>query len=449
MVTDRPTLRPTLAQLYGSRTMLVLLALGFSGGIPNLLATSIAPAWTTVAGWSLEAIGLLWLLQLPYALKFLWAPVVDRVKLPLVSSLGQRRSWILVSQVAVLVGVLGVGAWGPGEWVEGASGASGHAWIFMSILVVVVFFSATQDIVSDAYRVEVLSPSQLGAGAGVFVSGYRLAYVVLGAGILASVESLGWNLAVASLALLALVGIIGTLRAQEPESRGAPEPGFHGAVVAPIAILWGHWKWRLVALVAFVLVFRLPDQLANAMTAPLLLKGLGYTPAQLGWVRQGFGFSLTICGALAGGWMVARFGLMKCLLVFGALQALSNGGFLLLAEIFHATTASAPAIAAPVVALLPVIALENFAGGLVTAGFVAFLMSVCERKQVATQYAMLTALMALSSAIGGPVSGLLTKQLDYPMFFLLTILVGAPGMALIAFVRRPSAHNVGAFRTIS
>lgn len=447
MVTDRPT----LAQLYGSRTMLVLLALGFSGGIPNLLATSIAPAWTTKTDWSVEAIGLLSLLQLPYALKFLWAPAVDRVKLPLISQFGRRRSWILASQVGVLALVIVIAAWGPGTWMstDDETSASSvsllawlisiplHAWIFMALLAVMVALSATQDIVSDAYRVEVLAKDQLGAGAGVFVSGYRLAYVVLGAAVVASVGFLGWDLAVGSLAVLAFAGIFATVRAREPQHRGVSAQGLYDAVIAPFSTLSRQWRWRFIALILFVLVFRLPDQLANAMTSPLLLKGLAYTLAQLGWVRQGFGFTMTIVGALAGGWMVARFGLMRCLLVFGALQAISNGGFLLLAHFFHATTANAPETPAPVLALLPVIAVENFSGGLIAAGFVAFLMSVCDPRYVATQYALLTALMALSGAIGGALSGVLTKELDYPMFFLFTILAGIPGIALIAFVRPP------------
>ena len=428
--------------------MLVLAALGFSGGIPNLFATSIVPAWATMQHWGLELIGFLALFQLPYALKFLWAPLVDRVEIPYLSRLGQRRSWILAAQIAGLALIAAAALVGPR-----ADETTNHLHNlqFMALLCGVVFFSASQDIVADAYRVEVLTRNQLGAGASVFVSGYRIGYIVVGAGVLAAADSIGWSTAVLCLCALGVVGIFATLWAAEPESRGIPEPGFRGAVIAPFATLSEHWGTRLIALVAFALLFRLPDQLANAMTAPLLLKGLGYTPAELGWVRQGFGFTLTIAGALTGGWLIARISLVRCLLVFGALQAISNGGFLLLALAFGATTATAiatapaiapaiaPAMGAPVWALLPVIAVENFAGGLVTAGFVAFLMSVCQPRHVATQYALLTSLMAASGALAGSLSGVLAKQVDYPVFFLITIAAGIPGLILIAWMR-PAAR---------
>lgn len=436
MVTDRPT----LAKIYGSRTMLVLLALGLSGGIPNVLVNNIAPAWTTLSGWSVEAIGLIALFQLPYALKFIWAPLVDRLGIPLFEGLGRRRSWLLLSQTGVMLGIGLVALWGPGDWSETQQA---HAWIFMALLGVTVFLSATQDIVADAYRVEVLKRDELAAGAGVFVSGYRVAYVALGAGVLLAEKHIGWPTAIALLALVGAVGPIATLFAREAKPYIAPEAGLRDMVFAPFSSLWKQWGARILVLMVFVLVFRLPDQLANAMTPPLLLKGLGYTTEQLGWVRQAFGFALTILGALTGGWMVARWGLMRCLIAFGILQAASNGGFLLLAQLMGASTQIAREIPAPVAALLPVIAVENFAGGLVTAGFVAYLMSVCQPRHVATQYALLTALMALSGSIAGAISGVLTRQLDYPLFFLVTIFAGIPGLALIAFVRPPDSQLLG------
>lgn len=424
--------RPSLAQLYGNRTMLVLAALGFSGGIPNLFATNITPAWATMQHWGLELIGFLGFFQLPYALKFLWAPIVDRVRLPFLARLGQRRSWILLTQVLALAFIVAAAIVAPCA-DEAANNA--HNYLFMALLSGVVFLSATQDIVADAYRVEVLSRAQVGAGAGVFVSGYRIGYIVIGAGVLIAADSIGWSAAVLCLCALALLGIVGTVVAREPPQHARPASTVRSALFDPFTLFAKEWGVRLLALVAFVLVFRLPDQLANAMTPPLLLKGLGYTPADLGWIRQGFGFTLTIAGALTGGWIVARLSLIRCLLAFGALQALSNGGFWLLAFAFDATTVSPHEVGAPVWALIPVIAVENFAGGLVTAGFVAFLMSVCNIRHVAMQYAMLTSLMAASGAIASSASGVLAKQLDYPQFFALTMAAGIPGLILIAWMR--------------
>ncbi|MBL9140449.1 MAG: MFS transporter, partial [Phycisphaerae bacterium] len=280
MATDRPEKHPLLA----NRTMMVLAALGFCGGLPNVLANSIAPVWASAVGWSVQAIGLLALLQLPYALKFLWAPMVDRMRLPWSRALGQRRAWLLLAQGCVGCAVLAIAWCG----VQASSAADGPAWmpeqvsaaearniLFMGLLAVMVFFSATQDIVADAYRTEVLEPRRFGMGAGVFVSGYRIAFVVLGAVVLQAADRIGWQPAVAIMGALALLGACVPLFAREPERRSAPEPGMRAAVLEPFAELWRAWDVRVLALVAFVLLFRLPDQLGNAMTAPLLVKGLG------------------------------------------------------------------------------------------------------------------------------------------------------------------------------
>jgi PAT family beta-lactamase induction signal transducer AmpG len=427
--------------------MTVLAALGFCGGLPNVMAASVVSVWASVAGWSVQAIGLIALMTFPYALKFLWAPLVDRVRLPWSGALGQRRSWLVVGQIGAAGALLGM-AWcgagptAPGEgqtWTpEVARVAEVRNALFMALLAVMVLFSATQDIVADAYRTEVLERRLFGVGAAFFVSGFRVAFVVVGALVLQAADRIGWGPAVACVGLMALVGACVPLLAPEPPRRAPPEPGLRAAVVEPVAELWRTWGARVLVLGAFVLLFRLPDQLANAMTSPLLVRGLGYTPSDIGWVRQGLGFTLTIAGALTGGWLVARLGIVRCLWIFGALQALSNAGFMVLARAYHATEAvPAAAGSTPVLALVPVIAIEAFAGGLVSAGFVAFLMSVCSLRNVATQYALLTALMAASGALGGALSGWMTHHMDYEGFFLASVLAGAPGVALIAFVRRP------------
>lgn len=426
--------------------MAVLAALGFCGGLPNVMATSVVSVWASVAGWSVQAIGLIALLSFPYALKFLWAPVVDRVRLPWTGVLGQRRSWIVLGQVGAACAILGMAWCGAGptapasgaEWTpEEARSAEMRNVLFMALLAVMVLFSATQDIVADAYRTEVLEKRLFGLGAGFFVSGFRVAFVVVGALVLQSADRYGWGPAVAGVGVLALLGACVPLLAPEPPRRAPPEPGLRAAVVEPVAELWREWGGRVLVLAAFVLLFRLPDQLANAMTSPLLVRGLGYSPTDIGWVRQGLGFTLTIAGALTGGWLVARLGMVRCLWIFGVLQALSNAGFMVLARTYHASEA-VPALAGatPISALVPVIAIEAFAGGLVSAGFVAFLMSVCTLRNVATQYALLTALMAASGALGGALSGWMTHHMDYEGFFLASVLAGIPGVALIAFVRR-------------
>jgi len=422
------------APLFKQRSMLVLLALGFGGGVPLTMAFQVMPTWASAAQWGVEDIGLLSLATLPYSLKVLWAPLVDRFSIPWLCRLGQRRSWLLASQIACML-MLCVAA----LCMDGHSESSTPR-IMLMLLSVLVFLSATQDIVGDAYRAEILSPREFGAGASVFVTGARIASVVAGAGSLILASRLGdipamhddaWTIAISMLAASMLCGIVGTMYAREPQRAEGISAGFVGAVKQPFMLLVNAWGWKLLALAAFTMIYRLPDVLGGAMTPPLLQQGLGYSIESIGWVRQAMGFGLTIVGTLVGGYMVARFGLIWCLWIFGVLQAASNAGFLILASTYHATVAVKAESAAPVFALVPVIAVESFCSGLVTCGFVAYMMSVCDRRATATQYALLTSFMAIGNAGFGWLSGQMVAHFDYSTFFLLSIVSALPGMALI------------------
>jgi len=411
--------------------MLVLLAVGVSCGVPNMLATSVAPVWATESGWKVELIGFLAFAQLPYALKFLWAPLVDRVGVPGIGALGRRRSWIVATAAACA-----------GASVLLALAGTGDPAVFLLILALLVFASATQDMVASAFQVESLEPRQLGAGAGMWVSGYRVAFAALGAGALVLAPALGaegWSIAVAACGFAGLAGALSVLAADEPACPAPAEPGLRAAVAEPVASFVRTWRWRVLALAAFALIFRLPDQLGNVMLTPLLLKGLGYDAEQLGVVRQFLGFGLTIAGALLGGWMVARLGPVASLWISGILQAASNLVFWAMALVHGATVHADAAGAAPLGSLVAGIAVESVCGGMVSAVFVAFLMSICDRRMVATQYALLTALMAAAGAGIGGFGGVLARHLDFADYFLATALVGVPGIALVALVARPPA----------
>lgn len=439
--------RSSLARLYGSRTMLVLLVIGFSGGLPNVIATKVVQAWTAEAGWSVQAIGALSFLTLPYALKFIWAPLLDGVRLPLLGAMGRRRSWMLLAQVAVFAALVVMAIWKPAA-MEASPGiplgagdlaaANAHNLVFYALLGAVVLCSATQDIASDAYRADILEPSELGAGASIFVTGYRMAAVLLGAGILLFADQIGWTTALIAAAALMALGIGATLAGREPPLPRGVRPGLRAAIVEPLAVFWKGWRWGVLPLAGFVLLFKLPDQLANAITTPLLMKGLGYSAHSIGWVQQVFGFAMTIVGAGIGGWMVARLGLVRCLWIFGVMHCVSICGFLLLALQYGATVGATPAVPPPVFALMPAIAIESLVIGMVTSGFIAFLMSVCDRRYTATQYALLTGLMAASGAIAGGLSGTLAARLDYQWFLVVAMCTGIPGLALIPFLRPPA-----------
>lgn len=431
MATDRPPdAQPRGWSVYATPLMAALAVLGFSSGVPNLFASSIVRTWTTKEGWSLEAVGALSLLTLPYALKFLWAPLVDRVPFPGAARLGRLRSWMLAMLVASIACMLAACAVGPGGDGAGA---------FVACTALAVLASATLDVAVGAFQAESLPPRALGAGAGMFVSGYRAAFAGLGLGILALAPAWGWPAAAGLGCALAGIGIAATLAVSEPVRHAPPEPGLRAAVVEPFRSFLGSWGARVAALAAFVVLFRLPDQMGNAMVEPLLLRGLGYGLEDLAWIRQGLGFGLTIAGAVLGGWMVARLGVGTCLWVFGILQAASNAGFMLLASAFGAAVGTEAAGPAPTAPLVAVIAVESVAGGMVSAGFVAYLMSICDRRSVATQYAVLTALMALGGAAAGAASGVLLARLDYAPYFALTVAAGLPGLALIPALRRGGA----------
>lgn len=447
MATDRLEERSrfqTFTDIYRSRTMLVLLFLGIAGGLPNVLVTSVAQAWTSSVGWSVTAIAALTFCTLPYALKFLWAPIVDGVSLPILGRLGRRRGWLILSQILSLAALIAMSVWGP----VATDPPSGVAWsqseidaalfhnrIFFGLLCVTAFFSATQDIVADAFRADSLSPKELGAGASTFVTGYRIAFMVFGAGVLLAANAISWRIASVAASTAMLLGLAATLVAREPQLIGVVRPGLADSVVQPIAIFWKVWRWRIVALALFVLLFKLPDQLTNSITTPLLMKGLAYSAESIGWVRQSFGFAMTIVGAGVGGWMVARMGVVRCLWIFGFAHSISISGFLILALVFGASIHSTLASSPPVWPLMFAIAVENIVMGMVTSGFVAFLMVICDHRYTATQYALLTAIMAAGNSFAGGMSGALAERFDYPLFLVIAMLSGIPGILLIPFVR--------------
>jgi PAT family beta-lactamase induction signal transducer AmpG len=433
--------RPRPQRLYANRRMPALLGLGFASGLPYVLAGDTMAAWLSDAGIDVKQIGLFSLIALPYTLKFLWSPLIDRYSIPL---LGRRRGWLLVTQLALAATVIALAFAGPdsggGGGVgagssSGGGGASSNLLAFAILGLALTFIAATQDIVADAYRTDVLEREEYGGGAAVFVTGYRIAMIAAGALALIIAGRLGFTAAYISMAGLMTIGIIATLFAPNPAHHANPPPSLVDAVVTPFAQFFHRWREAALLVAIFIVIFKMPDYLAARMTMPLLVQELQFDVEQVGLVRQFLGFAITIIGALVGGLIVARLGIVRCLIIFGILQAVSNLGFYALApgSIAHDLIGES---ASGLTAMVAVISIESFCGGLVAAGFIAFLMSCCDRRYSATQYAVLSGLMALTATLGGAITGYLVESVGYANFFLLTIAAAVPGLALIPLLPR-------------
>ena len=388
-----------------------MLPLGFSSGLPLALTAGTLQAWLTVDGVDLRTIGIFSLVGLPYTLKFFWSPVMDRYAPPW---LGRRRGWILLCQLALIAG-LGTMAW---------AGVAEAPALIAALALTVAFLSASQDIAFDAYRTDVLRPEDRGVGAAVSVTGYRIAMLVSGAGALILSEYLGWQGTYVLMAGLLLIGMAAIWFSPEP-TQHVPIPRTLGeAVQGPLQEFFARSPAYL--LLGLIVLYKLGDAFAGSLSTAFLIRGVGFSPSEVGIVNKGMGLAATILGALAGGALMTRLGLFRALLVFGILQAVSNLGFMLLAG-----------LGKNYVVMVLVIAVENLAGGMGTAAFVALLMSLCDHRYSATQYALLSAVAALGRVVVGPPSGYLVELVGWGSFFLLTFLAALPGLGFV-FVLRDS-----------
>ncbi|MBI5883536.1 MAG: AmpG family muropeptide MFS transporter [Elusimicrobia bacterium] len=382
-----------------------LLALGFSSGMPLLLTSKTLQAWMTVEGVDLKTIGLFSLVGLPYSLKFLWSPIIDRYAPPF---LGRRRGWIVLAQAGLAIAIFLMSLVSPTRGIERLA----------AFAILVAFLSASQDIAVDAYRADVLEPAEMGAGAALYVLGYRVAMLAAGSAALILADHLPWAWVYRLSAAAMLCVTAASFLSPEPAYRERPPETLSAAVVEPFVDFFKRSGWQGAAILGFIVIYKFGDYLIGNMTTPFLLK-TGFTQTDVGAIQGGIGLFATIVGALAGGAMVSRLGINRSLWVFGALQAVSNLGYYVLSV--H------PGYWLMVGAII----IENFCGGLVTAGFVAFMMCLCSPRYSAVQYALLTSLMALSRDILVSPAGVIAKGTGWPLFFLITIAAAVPGMALL------------------
>ena len=393
----------TLRVILSGR-MLVALLMGFSSGLPLLLTGSVLQAWMTDAGVDLGTIGLFALVGLPYTLKFVWAPLLDRFTL---SALGRRRSWLLTTQVLLLMAIASLGMVDPGQ----------SPWLLAFAALLVTFFSASQDIVIDAYRRESLADEEQGLGASLYVNGYRIAMLLASGGGLILADFIPFSMVYLIMASAMLVGILTTLFTFEPEiPAGTPQSLFE-AVVLPFIEYFSRPDAILILL--FILLYKVGDTMAAHMTTPFYLE-IGFSKTEIGAVVKLFGFWATIGGGLLGGVLILRLGIYRALWIFGILQAVSTAGFVILANI----GANIPTLAA-------VIAFENLSAGMGTAAFIAFMASLTNKKFTATQYALLTSLMGIPRVIIATPTGFMAEAMGWEGFFIFCTLIAIPGLVLL------------------
>lgn len=400
-----------VSNVYTSPRVAPLLVLGFASGLPLALTSGTLQAWATVAGVPLQQIGFLTLVGTAYTLKFLWAPLVDRYAPPL---LGRRRGWMLVTQALLGLAIMVMGTLSPSSSLQ----------TLALLAVLVAFLSATQDIVFDAYCTDVLRKEERGAGAAIKVMGYRVAMIVSGGlALIMADQWIGWGNTYVVMGGLMLLCVLATLWAPEPEHQSQPPRSLGEAVSAPLREFFS--RRGALAVLLLIVLYKLGDAFAGALSTTFLIRGAGYTATEVGAVNKVMGMAATVVGALAGGLIMARWSLYRSLMVFGLLQAVSNLGYWLIAVSPKSIWLMAGAVG-----------LENLCGGLGTASFVGLLMALCRQRFSATQFALLSALSAVGRTyLAGPLTPPLVEHLGWPGFFLVTVAIALPGLLLLHAMR--------------
>jgi PAT family beta-lactamase induction signal transducer AmpG len=421
------------AGVYLRPRVLVVALLGFSAGLPLALSAETLRVWMTDRGVDLGTIGLLGLAGLPYTLKFLWAPLVDALDVPILSArLGRRRGWLIASQLALMAAILFLGTRDP---------IASPLLVGLGALIVACA-SATQDIVIDAYRVESLPTEEQAAGMASYVAAYRLGMLVSGAGVIAFtawLETRGlskvavWPIAYAAAGALVAVGILTTLSAREPEVARAKENHEHKADAIARVMRTAQRAFAdflshdaALAVLLFVVLYKVCDALAGAMTAPFILKGLGYDKATYAAIVKGVGLAALLVGGFAGGAVARALSLAAGLWLGAILQMTSNLAFVWL----WLQPPSAWALTTAIV-------VENFTGAIGTVIFVAYLSALCRNPlHTATQYALLTALASTGRTLLSSGTGYAVEAIGWPLFFIVTALAALPALLLLAWLQQ-------------
>lgn len=405
--------------IYAHPRIIAMMFLGFVSGLPLILTASTLTIRLKEIGVSNSAIGLFALIGTPYVIKFLWSPLVDQLPFPILTRmLGKRRGWMVGSQIALMISIILLGLHNPVD----------SLWLTAFLALCVTTCSATQDIVIDAYRVEMLEDYQQGAGAGASVFGYRLGMLVSGAGALFIAHYAGWVLAYMAMAALILAGIVTVMVVGEPENTPASrkhetfKSWVKHAAIDPFADFmqrYPHWMMILF----FIIFYKLGDAFAGIMTGPFLVD-IGFDKQEIATIQKIYGLVATLAGAFLGGVMVARLGMLRTLWICGLLQMLSNLMFVWQAEVGYS-----------IGMLMLTITAENFSGGMGTAAFVAYLSLLCDRQYTATQYALLSSLSAAGRSFLSGSAGIVVDSIGWSWFFLSSTLIALPGLVLLWWLK--------------
>ncbi len=400
-------------KIYCTRPMAVMVLLGFSSGLPLPLTSGTLQAWLTVAGVDIRTIGIFSLVGIPYTIKFIWSPLMDRFVPPW---LGRRRGWVISTQLVLMGGIALM-----------AFSSPQHAPLALAVIaLMVVFASASQDIVVDAYRTDTLAEKERGTGSATFIVGYRVAMLTAGAIALILSDHIGWQNTYLIMAGLLMIGVLGTFMGTEPDGEIVPPRSLKEAVWGPLK----DFFYRPMALIIllFIILYKLGDAYAGSLTTTFLLRGVGFTATDVGTINKGLGFAATIAGAMYGGGMMNKLGLFRSLMIFGVLQMVSNLSFMALAY-----TGKSYGM------MIFAVAFENIAGGMGMAAFMAFIMAICNKRYSATQFALLSSLSALGRVFITPTSGFVVKSLGWAPFFFITTVTALPGLLMLWWLKEEIA----------
>jgi len=409
--------QPSIWQSLASKKMLICIFTGFSSGLPLYILVSLLPAWLRSEGVNLKAIGLFALINLPFTWKFLWAPLFDRFTPPL----GRRRGWLIISQSLLLVSIPIFGAFNP----------TLDIWTIAYLATIVAFFSASQDIVLDAYRRELLIDNELGLGNAVHVNAYKIAGLIPGSLSLILADHMAWSGVFMITALFMLPGILMTLFVKEPALKAGAPRTLRAAVVEPFKEFIGRNGLQSALLIlAFIFLYKLGDSMATALATPFYLD-MGFSKTEIGLIAKNAGLWPSVIGGLLGGVWMFKLGINRALWLFGAVQMLAILGFAWLATVGHS-----------LLWLAVVIGVEALGVGLGTAAFVAYIAQTTHPLYTATQFALFTSLAAVPRTFANAATGYMVENLGWFKFFILCFMLAIPGMLMLIKVAPWHANGI-------